>query len=340
MPIQFFGKAITAATLGVFACLASAQAQGLNSIEPGQFITVTNPDASGVSIPIRYQGTEVEWELARQVGKNAPLAGTTLLYGYLEMKRAGFDVSGGMTFSYGSRPFDQSGRIAYTQTLNTFSRELSVDNTDPQFVSLVSQSLGGQFTLIPYKSDGFGVSASFSDITVNFDRGEVQADISATDLLDEPEGVPAPIDNAVLWTFDKALVTGFTPMRSSSLLSADPVAALTADGYVLSPRFDEWGTLQGYRAEATVYIPELLLTESGSAFLEQIPLVAGYMLWDTARPGTGGWGSLTLRNSFYIAVPEPASYALMGLGLVGVALTARRRHQRITTGPPLATPRW
>lgn len=325
MPIQFFGKAITSATVCLFACLASAQAQGLSSIESGQFITVTNPDASGVSIPIRYEGAEVEWELARRVGKSAPLAGTTLFSGYLEMTQARFDVSGGMVFSYGSRPFDQSGRIAYTQRLNTFSRGISVDYTDPQFVSLVAQSLVGQFTLIPLIGYGLGVSASFSNITVNFDRGEVRADISATDFVDEPEGVPAPMENAVLWAFDKALVTGPTPISAASLLSADPVSALTADGYVLSPRFDEWGTLQGYRAEATVYIPELLLTESGAAFLEQIPYISNHMLRDTGRPGWGGWGAMTLRNSFYIAVPEPSTYALMGLGLVGVVLAARRR---------------
>ena len=324
MPIQFFGKAITAATVGVFACLASAQAQGLTSIEPGQFITVTNPDANGVSIPIRYQGTEVEWELSRKVGTNAPLAGTTFFYGYLTVTQAGFDVFGGMTFSYGSRPLDQSGRIAYTQTLNTFSRDISVNNTDPLLASLVSQSLGGQFTLSPYKVHGLGVSAAFSDITVNFERGEVQADISASDFIDDPEGVPAAMDNAVLWTFDKALVTGLTPISTTSWLSADPVSALTADGYVLSPHFDESGSLQGYHAEATVYMPELLLTETGASYLEKIPLMSHITLWETIRPGSGGWGSLTLRNSFYIAVPEPATYALMGLGLVGVVLAARR----------------
>jgi len=323
--ISFNFKAIAAVGAGVCVAFAPAQAQGISTVTPGQFIAVTNPDVSGASMPIRYEGGDVEWELVYRVGAGYT-SDSKVFFHYMGVTSAGIDVSGGMSFSNGSRPLDQPGRIAYTQALNTDSSVLLVDASIPEFVTPVSQTLGGQFSLIPFKAEGGGISATFSDITVNFERGEVQADIFATDYFIEPEGVPAPMENAVLWTFDKASVTGLTPMSASSLFSADSVASLTADGYVLSPRFDESANLQGYNVEKTIRIPELLMTQTGINYVGQIPFMWGNgILPLTGIPGKGGWGSLALRNSFYIAVPEPATYALMGLGLVGVVLAARRR---------------
>jgi hypothetical protein len=142
------------------------------------------------------------------------------------------------------------------------------------------------------------------------------------------DGAVYDLPEAVAWTFDS--VTG---VRDLSHLSSgalpDGVSEVSIDG-------------QNYLA-LTHRFANLHLTAVGDATLRGGfgPFTVGGYVFNDALAGAEGFGTVTTTTYLSLPdvagaavptlapVPEPSTYALMGLGLAGIAVVARRRQRTV-----------
>ena len=173
-----------------------------------------------------------------------------------------------------------------------------------------------------------GGTASVGNLRIDLTNNTVYADLVGTNLATQTKAATTvTLLGQALWTF--ASITGPTSIKPSSLLAADPVAAMTLDGYTNVKKFtDARGDY--YTGTAVNALTGLTLVggSTGAAFNFFVDSLGLQKNGKLALAGVSDWGRLDseLQISFgAMAVPEPSTYALMGLGLVGLATVARRR---------------
>ena len=185
-----------------------------------------------------------------------------------------------------------------------------------------------------------GGTADVTNIRFNIAGGQVIADLVGTKAaVGTKPAVVYNSPNTVLWTFDPVGdVVGPTQLKPETLLAGTPgsatyaqdmINALVADGY--SNVVQTGVNAQGFaiaQVTANTQLNNLEITSAGAQFfIDALGLLStGQDALNAVNNSLGKWGSVNSTLTFEVQeVPEPSTYALMGLGLVGISLVARRR---------------
>ncbi len=238
---------------------------------------------------------------------------------------------------------------------------------DPNTSAITQVAVGGAFGFEapPRAAVQYGGSVTASNVRFDLARKVVVADLDGLSkaVPSSPSQTFSQLDTT-LWTYDT--ITGveafpaaalFEPNSKSALeqlgysvretfVTTTEVVGYTQGGYYNCPSYGYgygygyggggcsyaspqpiFGQSAAYEITGTTLLTGLKLTQQGLDFFSQSlgfrsPMIAAFQ-------GIGDFGSVTLQTSFTVAVPvpEPQTYALMGLGLAMMAGAVRRNRR-------------
>jgi PEP-CTERM motif len=253
------------------------------------------------------------------------------LIGALNVGNVAITGNGGVTVKDGFKADEFGDLIRVSSVANAPVTSFSADNVTGALQ--VVQSAGGAVqTGTRISGTLTGGTASVTNLKFDLANKIVVADLTGVSAASGTKpSVSYNLPGTTLWNIAK--VSGPTALPPSALLAADPAAALTAAG------FTNVQTVNGangvtYTADMVTTLSGLSITSTGFNFFSQSLGLLSTGVNALAAVSDYGTVSSTLKFSITQsggvtpAIPEPSTYALMGLGLVGIALAARRRAAR------------
>ena len=201
---------------------------------------------------------------------------------------------------------------------------LQADNVTGQILSV--NSFGGATQTAAYLEGVLdGGKVTVKNLRFDLANNAVYADMSGAALNpDDTYGATVTAPGIKLWTIGS--VTGPTVLSPAAVQAATngDVSLLTAAGFSVSP------TASGYAVAASNTLGNLKVTTEGFDFFAKTlgltPGSTGYTTLLGVNGGVDGWGSVKSNITVNVsAVPEPSTYALLGLGLAMLGFAARRK---------------
>lgn len=200
-----------------------------------------------------------------------------------------------------------AGRVRYVTASAAAPVTSLTGNFDGSALTVTKVGTGGgatQTTALGSATTGPGF-LSISNLNVDLTTKTVFADI------DGGNGV-GKISQYALWTF-----TGLSGATTFNVPNPAVETSFTSDN-TITGLFASQATIDN------IFVKALALNATGKAGLTAVN--------DPTKGGGAGFGTIVSKitvlatpNSVTPAIPEPSTYALMGLGLVGIGLVARRR---------------
>jgi len=233
-------------------------------------------------------------------------------------------------------------------------------SVDPVKGGVLASSKLGSFTLLaPVLANVTkGGSAAVSNLRFDLENKRIIADLDG--LANGLAGAaPTSFTLRDVALFTIGAISGPTAFPVASLFSADRLGALEKAGYVVDSRTFVAREVVGYYADGgcpgpypPVYActnpnpPTPIYQESTGYFVTGETRLSGLALTKEAKGfllgslalqmngqsalfnASSDFGTVTLKTSFTLGVPEPGTHALMGLGLLAMAWAVRRRGSR------------
>lgn len=319
-------------TLAIASAMIAAGAANAAAVtgQVGVGVTVADPAGSGRQATLTLLSgsgalsfSNGGWTPAAGIGNIGGLIGA-LNVGNVQISGVGGVTT--QTLTYEDPDFGDIVRIGSIATANVTS--LTADNVTGQVLAV--QSAGGAVQTGTRISGVLtGGVASVTNLKFDLANKVVIADLTGTkSAIGTNAAVNYNLGTTTLWNI--ATITGPTVIPPAALLAADPVAAMTAAGFSNVVKLTD---AQGvyYTGESNNLISGLSITQAGFDFFKNSLGLGATGI--SALTAVTDYGSVTSNLKFSVRevgavvpeVPEPSTYAMMAIGLVGLGFVARRR---------------
>jgi hypothetical protein len=332
--MKFAMKSLLVVSMMAAAGVASARAVTFNA---GSTITAFDPAGSGRSVDFVVSTassglltfSNLSPDFAQPFPRYDPSDSNTIGGLVGELNNSDVVVTGLAGTTYTETFADDGTRGTGTAAGDV--TKVTADDQTGQILSIAT-SMGVSLTAPVKSGASTGGTASVSNLRVDLINHAIYADLVGTNAATKTKPVTTvTLNDQALWSF--ASITGPTSINPKSLTAADPVAAMIADGYTnVQATPDNRG---GHHAATAVYAVTGLSPFRGTTDVAFNFFVNSLGLTFNSKQGLASlpdWGRMDLSvqvsfgNTWAVSeLPEPSTYALMGMGLLGVAAVARRR---------------
>jgi len=308
----------------------------------GQAVVVKDPGTSGRSVELTL--TSGTGGLYFSNGNGDPVNGPALtgapagLVGALNVAAVKLTGIDGATVS--------ESTVTYgTRTKTTVRATSTITATVTTLTADIDGATAGRFTTVNATGGAIqsadaisglldGGTAKVNNLEIDLVNKRVYADVIANEAFGPADPYYQKLDHLYLWDF--TAITGPTTITPAALLKAadGDTSAVTALGFTINgTEAAQTGFGTKYSVSTNNLLSGLKVTQAGfDFFINALGIPAGGTAYNTLAAVNNtaeGWGSLKSTINFtareVLPVPEPSTYALMGLGLVGISLVARRR---------------
>jgi hypothetical protein len=192
-------------------------------------------------------------------------------------------------------------------------------------IHAIQTSGGFSLAAVAKPSISWGGEARVQNLRFDLENRQIVADLSGTSAATKFSSAQNfSLPSTPLWTF--ADVTGPTAFSPTSWLAANPAEALALDGYSVT-RTPATATEPGsFEAVGTYNFSGLAITPQGAAFL--VNSLGLLSIGKAALASVIDYGTMTTTLNFAQPIPEPQTFALMGLGLCLMVAAAHRHRPR------------
>ncbi len=327
--MKFAMKSLAVASMMAAAGIANAATVTVNA---GTTITVSDPAGSGRMAEVTLLSSSGGVLTFSNTSEGTPYdpEDSNTIGGLVSAFNAGGIVLGGTPGTTYTEGTSVDGSRATASAGGSVTSVTANDQTG-QILSVFTPA-GAAQSAVAKPQIATGGNASVGNLRIDLTNNTIYADMVGTNLATKTKAATTvTLLGQALWNFTD--ISGPTYIKFSNLLAADPVAAMTADGYTNVQKLTDANGVY-YTGTFVNAVTGLTLVggSTGTAFNFFVNALGLLPNGKNALAGVTDWGRLdsSLQISFgrmgpVSDLPEPSTYALMGLGLVGLAAVARRR---------------